>query len=146
MVIVIDEPDVADRFWSKVDFSGECWEWTARVSRNGYGQFTSGGKKLLPHRVSYEHFFGPIPDGLVIDHLCRNKSCVNPEHLESVTQKVNRERGHNAPCGSHNRSKTECLHGHPLDGENLYRKPNGERCCVTCRREQKRNRASGRAA
>ena len=68
----------------------ECWEWRAFIRPNGYGQFN---KNEYAHRVSYEEFVGPIPEGLVIDHLCRNRSCINPEHLEPVTQHENLLRG-----------------------------------------------------
>ena len=87
----------AERFWSKVDKGPECWTWTAATA-NGYGAFYLGRSNkrvelMGAHRWSYLINVGPIPDGLVLDHLCRNPRCVNPEHLEPVTPQVNAERG-----------------------------------------------------
>lgn len=73
-----------DRFWEKVDKSGECWLWTAYTTKKGYGQTHIGGKTKYAHRVAYELSVGPIPDGKELDHLCRNRACVNPDHLDPV--------------------------------------------------------------
>lgn len=77
-----------DRFWAKVDKSGECWTWTASRKPNGYGEFYTGDRNEYAHRFSYEMHHGPIPEGLVVDHRCYNTSCVNPDHLRlaSVSQ------------------------------------------------------------
>ncbi|HEY7824270.1 MAG TPA: HNH endonuclease signature motif containing protein [Acidimicrobiia bacterium] len=86
-----------DRFWNKVDASGDCWEWIGATAGNGYGKINVKGRDHYPefaHRVGWELLVGPIPDGLVIDHLCRNTLCVNPDHLEPVTHKVNVRRGY----------------------------------------------------
>lgn len=84
-----------ERFWEKVDKSGECWEWTAARDRDGYGQIGRGngkpGNMVGAHRVSYQIAYGPIPAGMVIDHTCRNRGCVNPGHLNAVTHKQNLE-------------------------------------------------------
>lgn len=90
-------PPFEERFWSKVEKSSGCWAWTGHKNRNGYG-WTLGpkGKGESAHRIAYELLVGPIPEGLQIDHLCRNRACVNPDHLEPVTQRVNWQRG-NAP-------------------------------------------------
>lgn len=95
---------------------GTCWQWIGCVNSRGYGCVSVDGKVQLTHRVSYEIHTGPIPDGLQIDHLCRNKKCCNPSHLEAVTQKVNCERTDQA-------TKERCVHGHPLAGTNLRVKP-----------------------
>ena len=82
------------RFWAKVDKSGECWEWTGCKSGTGYGSIGAGApskKTLSAHRLSYEMANGKTPDGLVIDHMCRNRGCVNPGHLQAVPQKQNSE-------------------------------------------------------
>ncbi len=86
----------ADRFWGKVRFSLElygCWVWTAVKNKGGYGQFWDGKRQVLSYRWSYERARGPVPNGLQLDHLCRNPSCIRPDHLEAVTQQVNSKRG-----------------------------------------------------
>jgi hypothetical protein len=85
---------LADRFWAKVDKSGECWIWTGSKSSNGYGNIGAGApsKKILSaHRLSYEMASGQTPEGLVIDHKCHQRACVRPDHLQAVPQKQNGE-------------------------------------------------------
>ena len=87
-------PTFEERFWTKVDKSRNCWEWTASKLQSGYGQIGKGGRgngNLLAHRVSYELRVGAIPAGMFVDHICHNKSCVRPEHLRLATQKQNQE-------------------------------------------------------
>lgn len=85
-------PTAEERFWSKVDKSGPCWVWLAGKMTDGYGSFTQGRAKKSPaHRVAWEWLVGPIPEGLFIDHMCHNKACVNPDHLQVVTYKLNSE-------------------------------------------------------
>lgn len=118
------------RFDSKVKVSETsfhngtpCWEWQASKV-NGYGVFSVGrGKGNLAHRYAYESLLGPIPDGLVIDHLCRNKCCINPSHLEPVSQKENLNR---APTWQGNR--THCPRGHEYTQENSKPVRNGKTC------------------
>ena len=80
-----------ERFWSKVDKSGECWTWSGSTMRRGYGRIQIGGRVQLAHRVSYELTIGPIPNGMVIDHVCHQPACVKPQHLRVCSQKQNLE-------------------------------------------------------
>lgn len=127
---------IEERFWAKVQPTGFCWEWTGAKTR-GYGSFATetGGKRA--HRVAYELLVGPIPDGLVIDHLCRNTSCVNPDHLEPVTQAENVRRGFN-PGPGHG-IRTHCPHGHAYTPENTrIQARTGAQICRTCTRARRR--------
>ena len=109
------------RFWEKVDRTGDCWLWIATLNNKGYGQFWDGTLLVLAHRWSYEHHREPIPDGMVIDHRCRTPACVNPEHMEVVTQAENMAR-----------ARLEvCRRGHPY-AENEYIAPDGRRYCRRC--------------
>jgi hypothetical protein len=133
----------AERFHEKVrSAENGCIEWTAHTNGAGYGMFYSGwagGKdvKVLAHRWSYEQANGPIPAGLHIDHLCRNTRCVNPEHLEAVTQRENTLRG--VGVSAVHAKKTECINGHPLSGDNLMLRSNGRwRDCRECKRAKDR--------
>ena len=83
---------IIERFWAKVTPDGSCWRWTAHRSASGYGMFGQDRRVFYAHRWSYEHFVGPIPEGLHIDHLCNNAWCVKPDHLEPVTQAENNQR------------------------------------------------------
>jgi hypothetical protein len=109
-----------------------CWEWP-RARTLGYGVVWFEGKLRRVHRIVYEHFVGPIPEGLEPDHLCRNRCCANFEHLELVTRQVNIRRG-----GNHYRERTHCNYGHPFEGDNLFIRENGARRCRTCKREASR--------
>ena len=122
-------------FWKHVEKTDSCWLWTGTLLPAGYGQFGTRDKKhLLAHRFSYELHVGPIPDGLVIDHLCRTRACVNPAHLEAVSQLENNLRGHG--WVAINTRKTHCKHGHLFDEANTrWTKDGRERVCRTCARE-----------
>ena len=129
----------AERFWSKVDKSGgefACWPWTAGICTNtGYGNVWWDGKTRSAHRISYQLTYGPIPDRMTVDHVkrrgCTMRSCVNPAHLQVVTQQVNNARG-TSPSAI-NRQKTHCLRGHEFTPENTYYHPKRKtRNCRAC--------------
>ncbi len=138
-------PSIEDRFWSKVNTDGVCWEWTAAHTPDGYGSFNvTKTSRWRSHRWAYEHLVGPIPDGLQLDHLCRNPPCVNPDHLEPVT---NRENGARGAAGIYQKVKTHCPRGHPYSGDNLIVRKLGRRACRTCQiAAQRRHRAKAREA
>jgi ribosomal protein L37AE/L43A len=119
-----------DRFLAKVDKRDEgCWLWKAARKPKGYGTFRAAGKTLNAHRFAYEAFVGPIPEGLVIDHLCGNPPCVRPDHLEPVTTRTNLQRGRAGMGSGRCRSG---LHDVTLP-ENVYVSPDGKRMCKPCR-------------
>jgi hypothetical protein len=119
-----------ERFDSKwePDANG-CWLWTGYLTPDGYGRFQLDRSSRVAHRVGYEIYVGPISEGLELDHLCRVRHCVNPEHLEAVTHDENLRRGE---IGTYNAVKTHCKRGHALTGGNLYPK-DGRRHCRACR-------------
>jgi len=112
-----------------------CWMWSNYIDRDGYGYMMWQGRYRPAHAVSYETFSGPIPDGMELDHLCRNRSCINPAHLEPVTHAENVRR---ANAANPRARKEFCPQGHPYAGENLRLTLCGARMCVTCRRKQDR--------
>lgn len=132
-----------ETFWSRVSAGPEdaCWPWRGALAANGYGRFAPrvDGRpfRVQAHRLAYELTFGPIPDGLVIDHLCRNRACANPTHMEPVSPRTNVLRG--VGVASKNSAKTHCVDGHAFGPENTYVTPNGRRMCRECQR--RRNRA-----
>lgn len=132
---------IEDRFWENVQKTEACWLWTGSIGNHGYGQIGRGmrhGGNLLAHRVAYELLVGPLPTegDMVIDHLCRVRPCVNPEHMEVVTRGENVRRG---------LLKSECIHGHPYDETNNYvsATTGGKQCrvCAKLRERRKRQQA-----
>ncbi len=121
-----------------VESSG-CWIWNRTLQRTGYGIYTMNGrrKSSYPHRSFYEFFNGPLVNGLTIDHLCRNRACCNPEHLEQVTKKENTLRGMSPPAV--NARRTHCVNGHEFSKENTHETPNNprvKRYCKQCLRDR----------
>lgn len=118
-----------DLFWDKVQPTGFCWEWTAYRDRKGYGRSHLDGKSMAAHRVAYTLLVGPIPAGLTLDHLCRNKGCVNPDHLEPVTVGENSIRSHELT------SSEVCRNGHVYadEGNELFVKMGAKLAHRRCR-------------
>lgn len=122
-------------FWSKASQS-DCLVWHGAQNSKGYGCFTVDGTARLAHRLAWEDANGPIPSGMTIDHLCRNRSCVNVQHMEVVTRAENNKRQARSAGGL-------CKSGHSLDGPNaLYVRRSGVSECRECRREQRRQTAA----
>jgi hypothetical protein len=128
-----------DYIKARISQNGPCWEWTRCVDKCGYGIVAIKRRTFLAHRVSYQIFNGPIPEGMTIDHLCRKRKCVNPDHLEPVTLKENILRG-NGPCAI-NARKTHCNKGHEFTENNIVWGKSGNsitRNCKTCFDHKKR--------
>ena len=133
----VSKKDLAERR------NSECWEWTGTIER-GYGKFAIKGVSKRVHRVVYEAFFGPVPEGLVLDHLCRNRKCANPWHLEAVTSQENILRGTGA--SARNAVKTHCSRGHKFNSKHARYSKKG-RYCRTCQTQlQKEARIRKRTA
>lgn len=130
----------ADRFWGKVNFDGDgCWRWTGAVQTGGYGHLYIDHVHFYSHRLSYEWLVGPIPEALVLDHLCRVRNCVNPCHLEPVTQRDNVLRS-SSPA-SLQAQQTHCIRGHAFDEKNTYwEKRRYARKCLACQKLRAKRR------
>ncbi len=140
-------PDALDRAIAKLRFDDSgCWVWTGYRNENGYGQIGADSVVVLAHRWFYEQLVEPIPEGLTLDHLCRVKACVNPEHLEPVTLAENIRRS--APFREYVDTRVVCANGHPLSGSNAYPR-SGRRSslgCRACDREKSRRYRKNRSA
>ena len=139
---------VIDRLMNRVEmipFSG-CWIYMGALNQAGYGWIGAGSREVgvdRAHRVTYKHFKGKIPEGKEIDHLCRVRSCCNPEHLEAVTRQVNANRGEcGKKTGEKNTAKTHCKHGHEFTTSNTYtyksKKGSIHRHCITCMNDRRK--------
>ncbi|MBT2466574.1 HNH endonuclease [Streptomyces sp. ISL-66] len=132
-------PSLTDRFLDKVAPGPRgCWDWTAHIKPNGYAQIKVNGRPQYAHRVAYELARGPIPAGLVIDHLCRRRHCVNPDHLDVTDTRTNILRG--VSPAARRAHQTHCVNGHPFDVANTYIAPNGTRHCRACSAARARHR------
>lgn len=140
------EPHEHDRFWSKVEKTSGCWEWRGGRKPEGYGVFSTGGRAggmVRAHRAAYWLLVGPIPEGLFLDHLCRNPGCVNPAHLEPVTHAENVARG---DAGQHQARKTHCKHGHEFTPANTIWRGHLRQCRACNNERNRRQRAKQRLA
>jgi hypothetical protein len=139
-----------EAFWAKVDKTETCWIWTGSKRKSGYGLLDVGRKLQLAHRFAFVTSGGLIPDGLHLDHLCRNRACVRPDHLEVVSNRTNVLRG--VGISAENARRTHCVNGHELSGDNLWIAPRSNRAsgvrryCLACKRaSNKKNKAAKRA-
>ena len=138
------------RFFEKVRFTDCCWEWSAFVNPDRYGVFgigsrTDGTRRTIgAHRWSYQFFTGPIPQGLEVDHLCRNRKCVHPDHLRLLTPEMNKRLGDFRGNGARQKAKTHCPYGHAYTPENTAVGHRGDRKCRACDRERARERRAAK--
>lgn len=132
---------VTARFWSKVNVlkKKQCWEWVGYVDSTGYGKMSIDNYPHSAHVLSYKYFNGDYGKGLVIDHVCMNRKCVNPNHLRLVTRRINAIENSNSVSAVNHR-KRECIKGHPFDDQNTRYKKNGDRVCRECERAYKRGK------
>jgi len=145
-------PEQLQRFekYVHIEPNTACWLWVGAQTSAGYGELVIGSKRGpgprmgYAHRLSYEHYIGPIPKGLQLDHLCRQRCCCNPAHLEPVTHAENMARCDKVACGRLNRSKTHCLRGHTFDERNTFVRSTGARRCRACERDAATRRRKNR--
>jgi len=150
MVVAHGDDRLPVRFWEKAQLTESgCWLWTAQVGHHGYARYSQDSKSRKAHRIAYEALVAPIPAGLVIDHLCRVRHCVNPAHLEAVTNAENIRRGESKPPSSRGSGpalKSHCSKGHAFSGDNLRINSRGARVCRTCHRNYSREFAARKRA
>ncbi len=142
-------PEQISRFMNKIQKTNNCWIWQGATNDVGYGYFSLNGTTFTAHKISYELFKEEIIKGLQIDHLCRNRKCVNPQHLEVVTQQENIRRGESGNHGNHskgeshyNSKKTHCIRGHEYTTKNTLVMKNGRTCraCIKIRKDIRNKR------
>lgn len=121
-----------------------CWLWTGVIQAGGYGRFRTQNRGHMAHRWLYEQLVGPIPEGMQLDHLCRVRNCVRPDHLEPVTPRENTLRSN--ATSAVNARKDVCVNGHPFTPENTYWRPTGGRTCRECGRARWRKWNAKRSA
>ena len=146
--------NIIERLISKVDWKseGSCWDWLGTINEYGYPKISIENHPRRAHRISYEAFIGPIPKGLDLDHLCRNRKCINPKHLEPVTRKENLNRSPitfwrgGQTTAKIKKSRTHCKHGHEWSEENTYIHTYGWRVCRECKKIQERKSYYARKA
>ena len=126
----------AERALGRLDTSDPeaCWLWPGATNGKGYGMARAGARVVRVHRLIYEHLVGPVPEGLQLDHTCRQRGCCNPRHMEPVTNRENGRRGIKGELTTH------CPQGHPYDDANTYVTPRGHRKCRACNRARLRRR------
>lgn len=128
-----------ERFVGKYNVTASgCWEWQASLTDGGYGQFFVQGKRWRAHRFAWVLHRGDIPDGTELDHLCRNRRCCNPDHLEPVTRRENQKRGLGPTA--RNIDATHCVNGHEFNAKNTYVYTSGKRKCLVCNANRARAR------
>jgi len=143
-VTLLPTPSPEERFWGKVarGDSDECWLWSGALNEHGYGLLWLNGRQVRAHRYAYELLVGPIPKRLTLDHLCRNRSCVNPAHLDPATLRENILRGVGITAQA--ARKTHCKNGHPFDETNTIYERAGRRCRTCQNRLVREHRARKR--
>lgn len=128
----------AERILGRIDVMADgCWLWAKSLNRDGYGVLRVDGVQWLAHRLSYKLFVGPIPEGAELDHTCRRRACVNPQHLEPVTHRENIVRGSHPNIVRHR--KAICSKGHAVVGDNVSVRSDGRLLCRQCINARARN-------
>ena len=134
----MSKPTISERLWANVTVTGCCWYWDGYQKEGGYGYMLANRRLRLVHRLAYEEMIGPIPEGLQIDHICRTRNCVNPDHLEAVTQQENIRRIPRTVWHGY-REQTHCKNGHEYTAENTRyspTRPGRVRICRACEHDR----------
>lgn len=134
---LITSVNTIDDIFAKIKIIEKCWEWTGTLNPGGYGSIMYKSHSQGIHRHVYAILNGPIPERMEIDHLCRNRKCCNPNHLELVTKSKNLQRGKHS---NQHKNKTHCVNNHEFTPENTYMRKHGGRSCRTCKKLRQRER------